>query len=230
MRQVSVTIAGSARCASEPVARSHAHHVRRQGGLVLKVAGAVHGGSLGRWFEKLCRIECPRLQEVTSAGGTRLKRHALPDRGGVYAFWWTGRIAKLRRRHPELELSGPGGRRVRLMIDAEWLGLSAELPVPLYVGKTATSISKRVRLHMLLGTKKLPSGGRRKSRPTTSCQLRSGVDHFFPKESDTRDLMLRNVGLSFVCLHGDSEAANRFYLEDLAIGLMRPPFNIDIER
>ena len=42
--------------------------------------------------------------------------------------------------------------------------------------------------------------------------------------------MLDNVGLSHVELHGDEHAANRFYLEDMAIGLMRPPLNVDIER
>lgn len=74
-------------------------------------------------------------------------------------------------------------------------------------------------------------GGARKAKPpTTSCQLRAGVEHMFPKETDTRSLVLDNVGLSYVVLDGDEQAANRFYLEDLAIGLMRPPINIDIER
>jgi hypothetical protein len=36
--------------------------------------------------------------------------------------------------------------------------------------------------------------------------------------------------MSFVTLDGDGHAANRFYLEDLAVGLMRPALNIDIER
>jgi hypothetical protein len=44
------------------------------------------------------------------------------------------------------------------------------------------------------------------------------------------NLILENIGLSYVSLDGDANAANRFYLEDLAIGLMRPPFNVDIER
>jgi hypothetical protein len=52
----------------------------------------------------------------------------------------------------------------------------------------------------------------------------------FQKAAETRTLTLANVGLSFVELDGDEHAANRFYLEDLAIGLMRPPFNVDIER
>jgi hypothetical protein len=47
---------------------------------------------------------------------------------------------------------------------------------------------------------------------------------------NTRDLVLDNVGLSWVLLDGDDHAANRFYLEDLAIGLMRPILNIDVER
>jgi hypothetical protein len=60
--------------------------------------------------------------------------------------------------------------------------------------------------------------------------LRAGVEHLFPRELDSRTLILENVGLSYVLLDGDAHAANRFYLEDLAIGLMRPPFNVDIER
>ena len=42
--------------------------------------------------------------------------------------------------------------------------------------------------------------------------------------------MLGNVGLSYVLLDGPIHAANRFYLEDMAIGLMRPPLNVDVER
>ena len=52
----------------------------------------------------------------------------------------------------------------------------------------------------------------------------------FPAEEDTRTLILDNIGLSTVALDGDENSANRFYLEDLAIGLMRPPLNVDIER
>ena len=46
----------------------------------------------------------------------------------------------------------------------------------------------------------------------------------------TRDLILDNVGLSWIVFDGDGDAANRFYLEDFAIGLMRPILNIDVER
>jgi len=82
----------------------------------------------------------------------------------------------------------------------------------------------------MLGKQKLGADGASRLRPTTTCQLRSGIDHLFPRAPNTRELMLKNVGLSFVRLDGDGEAANRFYLEDMAIGLMRPPFNVDVER
>jgi hypothetical protein len=197
--------------------------------------GTVHGGSLGRWFEKLCRIKYRRLRDVAIASGERLATGRLPTTGGVYVFWWTGDAAILSPPtcNRLLELVGPSNRPVLLEIDDEWLGLTTKLPVPLYVGKNADSIAKRIGLHLLLKqVRVLPVGGGAKKapRPTTSCQLRAGVEHLFPNEPDTRRLILDNVGVSFVTLHGDEQAANRFYLEDLTIGLMRPPLNVDIER
>jgi hypothetical protein len=65
---------------------------------------------------------------------------------------------------------------------------------------------------------------------TKSWELQAGVEHLFPALANTRDLVLDNVGLSWVELGGDEHAASRFYLEDLAVGLMRPILNIDVER
>jgi len=78
----------------------------------------------------------------------------------------------------------------------------------------------------------LPRGrGAAKAKPpTASCQLRAGIDHLFPARPDTREIVLENVGLSYVELNGEKHAVNRFYLEDMAIGRMRPPLNVDIER
>ena len=153
----------------------------------------------------------------------------------MYAFWWTGDPAILRadRCNRLLALHGPGGRRVQIEMDDAWLGLDTDLPIPLYVGKNAGSIAKRIGQHLRLGDERmlpLNGGSDKQPRPTTSCQLRAGIEHMFPQERDTRSLILGNVGLSFVVLDGDAHAANRFYLEDLAIGLMRPPFNVDVER
>lgn len=199
------------------------------------MAGTIHGGALGRWYEELCRIKHHSLREVVTGSGLMLSKGNLPAASGVYAFWWTGARSRLRSRkcNRMLELKGPGGFPVLLRIDDEWLGLKTELPIPLYVGKCAASMSKRVGQHLRLKDKRmfrLGGGSRKMKAPTTSCQLRAGIEHLFPYERDTRTLILDNVGLSFVILDREGNAANRFYLEDLAIGLMKPPFNVDIER
>ena len=195
----------------------------------------VHGGSLGRWYEQLCRIAHEKLLDVVVPSGTRLKTNGLPHHGGVYALWWTGskRLLTSPECNRDIILPGPAGREVGIHIDDDWLGLSTNLPIPLYVGKTADSIAKRIGLHLMLKSRRVSprSPRQRKARPpTTSCQLRAGIEHMFPFEKDSRSLILDNVGLSYVKLDGDTNAVNRFYLEDLAIGMMRPPLNIDIER
>jgi hypothetical protein len=197
--------------------------------------GIVRAGSQFRWHEELCRIRVARLRDIAAPHGRSLGGGALPNQGGVYCFWWTGDLRRLMssecNRH--IELHGPGGRPITLHIDDEWLGIRAALPIPLYVGKNADSIAKRVGQHLRLKDDRITplfEGFRKQRRPTTSCQARAGVEHLFPKMENTRDLVLDNVGVSWVTLGGDENAANRFYLEDLAVGLMRPILNIDVER
>ncbi len=130
----------------------------------------VHGGSLGRWFEQLCRIKYVKLRSVATASGERVSPRILPNHGGVYVFWWTGDLALLKSSacNRSLALKGPGGREVVLKIDDEWLGLSTGLPVPLYVGKTVSSIRKRVGQHQMLGSPRilpLGSGARKAKAP-----------------------------------------------------------------
>lgn len=200
------------------------------------MAGQVQGGLLGRWFEELCRIKHTQLKEVATPNQTRLIHSSLPSHGGVYAFWWTGNIKLLKSRdcNRDLSLVGPGGGQIILKIDDDWLGIPAKLPIPLYVGKTASGFKKRVGQHLKLGNEgrilKHAGGAKKRKPPTTSCQLRAGIEHLFPKQKDPRTLLLDNVGLSYVILDGDNHAANRFYLEDMAIGLMRPVLNIDVEK
>ncbi len=194
----------------------------------------LQSGSLGRWLEQLCRIRNTALREITVSTGTRIASSKLPRDGGVYVFWWTGSPETLRdEASRSIVLHGPGGRPVPLRFDDEWLGLSTGLPVPLYVGKTAKDIAHRIGLHLRLKTERMLVPGEdevKQKPPTTTCQLRAGIEHIFPHERDTRTLILDNVGLSYVILDGDEHAAHRFYLEDLAIGMMHPPFNVDIER
>jgi hypothetical protein len=196
---------------------------------------SIHAGSQLRWYEQLCRIQFQQLRLAATTKARSLAAGRLPGVGGVYCFWWTGDIALLSDPscNRQLDVAGPGGRRVTIDIDDEWLGLQTKLPVPLYVGKNADSISSRVGQHLMLGNDRVTpifEGYRKQERPTTSCQARAGVEHLFPQLPNTRDLMLDNVGISWVELGGDDHAVNRFYLEDLAIGLMRPILNVDVER
>lgn len=152
------------------------------------MAGRVKGGLLGRWFEELCRIDYMTLEEVTASNRSCLKPSVLPTEGGVYAFWWTGPAELLESRNQNLALHGPGGREVTLKIDDEWLGLSADLPIPLYIGKTASNLSNRVGQHLMLGNEgcilKNTGGAKKLKAPTTSCQLRAGIEHLFPGDAN----------------------------------------------
>jgi len=172
------------------------------------MTGAVHAASQLRWHEQLCRIQIPKLRNIAADHGRSLRASQLPQKGGVYCFWWTGNAkllcgADCNRR---IELQGPAGRVVALQLDDEWLGLQAELPIPLYVGKNADSIAKRVGQHLRLKDVRVTptfDGYRKQARPTTSCQARAGIEHLFPRMTETRSLVLDNVGLSWVELDGD---------------------------
>jgi len=188
-----------------------------------------------RWFEELCRIKHYSLRTVVSTSGERLASKSLPDKGGVYTFWWTGQnsILKSQKCNRNIALKGPSGKPVTLIIDDTWLGIDSNLPIPLYVGKTAANISVRIGKHLMLNSKRMfPLGltAMKRKAPTTTCQLRAGIEHMFPTEKDTRNMILDNVGLSYIELHEEANSANRFYLEDLAIGRMKPAINVDVER
>lgn len=135
---------------------------------------------------------------------------------------------KLMSSEKRIILSGPG------MIDVflehqDWF--PRDLPhIPLYVGKT-TKLKTRISQHLLL---KFPSRvhgkpkNLKKVKPkTTSCQLRVGIEHIFPNEEKIIELMLENIGLSFI---KEKLVSERFYLENFAIGYLRPWFNLDSER
>ncbi len=158
-------------------------------------------------------------------------RNSIPAQSGVYAFWWLGDKKKLFASRRDIWLKGPAGSEVKLKFK-DWFPPEAPHPA-LYVGKS-TNLKNRISLHILIGkTDKLYPASERhhKVKPvTTSCQLRTGIEHIFPKEKDPSGLILKEVGVSFVFPAGDDAVAERFYLEDLAVGFFRPWFNLDSER
>ena len=156
-----------------------------------------------------------------------------PCYGGVYAFWWRPGRSHLWKliQNRTVAFHGPGGSEGKL----ELLNLTKEHfsefdnMVPLYIGKSV-NIASRIGQHLLLRTKRavpLHKGAEKSKRKTTSCQMRDRLDRLFHDMVDPRDLILDNLSLSFI---RDESWVSRFFLEDLAIGLYRPLFNLDCER
>lgn len=158
------------------------------------------------------------------------------NKGGVYAFWWTGDKEFFKRTiNRKLPVKGPGGTNVTLEIDDNWIDSYEDGEICLYIGKNNSSIKSRVGQHLRLDSKR---DTKVNSKPvslfrkavTTSCQLKNGIEKLFPQTEDIRDLILQNISLSFVEMDGEEQALNRFFLEDKAIGEYYPIINMDIER
>jgi hypothetical protein len=70
-----------------------------------------------------------------------------------------------------------------------------------------------------------------KAKPnTTSCQLRFGIEHVFPKAKNPLNIIFNCVGFSHRTDFLDNAIAERFFEEDRLVGIWRPWFNIDSER
>jgi len=163
---------------------------------------------------------------VFKSGNMQVRRRGLPAGGGVYSFLWKGdkRMWQQPSSRRTIRLSGPGGRAIAVTYDDDWLRLSSNAPIPLYVGKT-TDFRNRLSLHCCGKTTRVPPG-------RSFDQVRRNLESVFPPkiEPDGRRLVRENVGYRFVSLHGDEHVVNRFYLENLAIATLQPLFNVDTER
>ncbi len=158
-----------------------------------------------------------------------------PGFPGVYAFWWNGSPDSFFRRigNRTLHFHGPGGKQLSWELRQSDLRVADNGLIPLYVGKNASDISKRIGLHLKLKTPRTVAAravGGICRRMTTSCQIRDRLDRLFPQSSDTRQLAVENLALSYVRIEGDAAFVKRFFFEDLAIGCLRPLFNVDSER
>jgi len=178
------------------------------------------------------RLALHRKNSIESVSAITVKnRIRLPPEPGVYAFWWIAERARLLNGNREIVLVGPGGSSIHLRFEEWW---PTQLAYPcLYVGKT-TNIKKRFSLHLKRGCRTRLhhiDGNNSKSKPvTTSCQLRYGIEHVFPTESDPIGLIETCVGFSYGTARPADSVPGRFYLEDLLIGTWRPWFNLDSER
>jgi len=155
----------------------------------------------------------------------------LLERAGVYAFWWVAPRARLMAANRHIVLKGPGERPVNVEYQDWW---PEKLFYPcLYVGKT-TNVRKRFSLHIKRncpGRLHLPHPENVKAKPsTTSCQLRFGIEHVFPKEKNPLKVIFSCVGFSHWTDFPDNAIAERLFEEDRLVGFCRPWFNIDSER
>jgi hypothetical protein len=159
------------------------------------------------------------------------------NQGGIYVFWWLNNNIKslepfnssfCERKYSLQGKKIPGQRgvecyqKIEIDINDNWLRKYKQ-HIPLYVGKSADSILKRISLHLQINQSKYKG-------KSSSDQLRRGIERMFKLYPNTAELIVGHVGYSFINLHGEDEVVNRFYLEDYAIGKIIPLLNIDIER
>lgn len=161
----------------------------------------------------------------------------LPEKPGVYAFWWMGERMDLLSANREIILAGPGGDDIKIVYE-DWWHQKRDYPC-LYIGKS-TNIKNRFSKHLRRGSKErlhYIADDNRKVKPVaTTCQLRHGIEHVFKNHTNPLDLIMENVGFSYILDFSENtdysknQVVVRFFMEDLLIGKWRPWFNIDSER
>lgn len=170
------------------------------------------------------------------------EKHAVLS--GVYAFFWTGGADMIDGERLTANYQGKaikGSKDVdgesRFVDHAlKWQFTSPDCQC-LYVGKTQ-DFPTRLGLHIKAGTRseywyssdkgQLALENNRLHKPTTSCQLRSGMEHLFPdKNTDTLALIKSHVRYFF---EPSIFPEYRFYREYELVSDHKPWFNLDVER
>ena len=71
---------------------------------------------------------------------------------------------------------------------------------------------------------------RKPTRPRRPSPVKGRMEYLFYTCEDTRDWFMEHVGDDLRSTGRAGQPVNRFYLENLAIGMLRPVFNLDVER
>jgi hypothetical protein len=157
---------------------------------------------------------------------------SIPQASGVYAFWWIGDRDVLLKSNRNIKFKGPGGAYLEVKYEDWW---PDELRYPcLYIGKS-TNIRKRFFQHIKQGClhrlDEKPFQNQKVKPKTTSCQLRWGIEHIFPREERPLEIIMKSIGFSWRTDFPEyNSIAERFFEEDRLVGVWRPWFNIDSER
>lgn len=158
---------------------------------------------------------------------------------GLYSLWWTGDTELLATLNRSVSFKGKfQPNRVRkegetgdhISHSSVW-DMTGNATTCMYVGKS-TRIQNRIRLHLMAGKDPwFQKEGRPQAgllKPTTSCQMRSGIEHLFQHLEPSKLIdKLAHFSVSWV---PETSFVERFYAEELAIGCFRPWFNLDCER
>lgn len=162
--------------------------------------------------------------------------------GFVYAFWidnsdvFLPKIQNLNRKiHIQSKIE-KNNRNPTTKYKIEKLEFDWNLEEPytlIYVGKT-TSLRKRLGLHIKFKTESnyWKSEMAKKEmflyKKTTSCQLRASLEYLLKNSNiNVLEFLRDRVMISYI---EEKCFKNRFYIEDLAIGLGQAWFNVDAER
>jgi hypothetical protein len=175
------------------------------------------------------------------------KDSILRNISGIYSFWWINKDASvLEKLYRNTKLKGKKLVDSHQLHDVHWNWNTDKPLICLYAGK-ATCIQTRMDQHLELSTsstdwykKEYKVYRKQQSRTilpdilldflvkrTTACQFRAGLEHLFKQSPGELAEKLQHIGFAFI---EEKDPVERFYLEDLAIGVYRPWFNVDVER
>jgi len=169
------------------------------------------------------------LSHYVIFNGNKIRYSNIPENElGLYAFWLTNNDGIVETLNRLLEIKGPGNE----LYPFTWDWNVNEKSILVYVGKT-TTFKSRLAQHLKLKTFnwEVPEDKTSPYKSTTSCQLRSGIEHLLSGNTQPTNLGLdfirERIQVSYIPLDG---LGNRFFAEDLAIGKGKPWFNVDSER
>jgi len=201
-----------------------------------------------------------KLEDFISFGNKKLSLSKnIDNESGVYVFWWIGNVNELKKLNRELIITGKNLKNDKKYIKINWNWNLENEKVCLYVGKT-TTILNRLKQHLynyieyfewydnnwLNKIKEIKKNNPKIEvnklkqmlyKRNTSCQFRAGIEHLFKveKEKDRNINIIQkikqNIGFSYYLVNDKNNGvAKRFFLEDLAIAIFKPWFNVDSER
>ena len=169
------------------------------------------------------------LSHYVTFNGNKIRYTKVPkEKKGLYAFWLLNNDSIVEKLNRSLEIKGPGN--IPETFTWDWNVNKKNILV--YVGKT-TTFKSRLAQHLKLKTFswEVPEKKTSPYKPTTSCQLRTGIEHLLIKNTQPTnrglDFIRDRIRVSYIPLDG---LGNRFFAEDLAIGKGKPWFNVDSER